>query len=617
MATAFTLAELEASVSFVNSVMSQDSDLECLPIKPAQKLYQAQKTGVLFCKLLNRVRRGTVPCSRIHKQVRNIHQALENQKLVLEGTQQLGIDVHNVTAEDLWSGKEYLVLEVLWKIVRVGLLSRVNVENHPNLVLLRRSNENWPRFVKLSAEELLIRWVNYQLRHTFYRGPEMTDFNHSLKDSVIYSYLFTQLSPQRCSLSPLDEEDLFVRAKKILSMAELIGCNKYITPHELVKGNPRLNLAFLANLFHCRPGLEFHATDMESARLIEELNTAHVRCRLVEEERNLLMEVRREMSGELKDVRKKLEESLKEMEILKRRALGLEDENKYLTDVDEAVRRLKAENSLLQIQLTDSKAVEDDSQATIANQEITIDSLKKEKEALVKEYEEKINELENKISATTRKQTKIVLQKEAIMHERDLLKRKHDKCQAELKRLQAQIDRRQRHVHQLRQLFKYFISDKGLAEKLYGNLDTTSLQSRNGKSKVTKFCQEGGWYLRETAPQIFLLKDNFLFVFDREEEDAPLLVLRLDQATVNKQEHCVLQLKFSQKEFSYHIKVSPASYVKDLQQELEVAADWWTERQRTSPCSRFKEIVQSNMLTSGGNRRKLNLRQTSLITADV
>lgn len=56
-------------------------------------------------KLLNRVRRGTVPCSSIHKQVRNIHQALENQKLVLEGTQQLGIDVHNVTAEDLWSGK--------------------------------------------------------------------------------------------------------------------------------------------------------------------------------------------------------------------------------------------------------------------------------------------------------------------------------------------------------------------------------------------------------------------------------------------------------------------------------------------------------------------------------
>ena len=54
---------------------------------------------------------------------------------------------------------------------------------------------------------------------------------------------------------------------------------------------------------------------------------------MVEEERNLLMEVRREMSGELQDVRRKLGESLKKMELLKRRALGLEDENKYLVSI--------------------------------------------------------------------------------------------------------------------------------------------------------------------------------------------------------------------------------------------------------------------------------------------
>jgi len=33
----------------------------------------------------------------------------------------------------------------------------------------------------------------------------------------------------------LDEEDLFVRAKKALTVAEKIGCRKYLTPHELVK----------------------------------------------------------------------------------------------------------------------------------------------------------------------------------------------------------------------------------------------------------------------------------------------------------------------------------------------------------------------------------------------
>ena len=54
---------------------------------------------------------------------------------------------------------------------------------------------------------------------------------------------------------------------------------------------------------------------------------------MVEEERKLLIEVRREMSGELKYVRKKLEESLKEMEILKRKALRLEDENKHFVSI--------------------------------------------------------------------------------------------------------------------------------------------------------------------------------------------------------------------------------------------------------------------------------------------
>lgn len=54
------------------------------------------------------------------------------------------------------------------------------------------------------------------------------------------------------------------------------------------------------------------------------------RCHFVEEERNVLLQVRREMSEELKDSRKKLEDSLRELEIIKRKALRLEDENKHL-----------------------------------------------------------------------------------------------------------------------------------------------------------------------------------------------------------------------------------------------------------------------------------------------
>lgn len=42
---------------------------------------------------------------------------------------------------------------------------------------------------------------------------------------------------------------------QVLQNAANIGCRKYLTPASLVAGNPRLNLAFVANLFNNHPGL--------------------------------------------------------------------------------------------------------------------------------------------------------------------------------------------------------------------------------------------------------------------------------------------------------------------------------------------------------------------------
>ena len=42
---------------------------------------------------------------------------------------------------------------------------------------------------------------------------------------------------------------------QVLQNADAIGCRKYLTPASLVSGNPRLNLAFVANLFNNYPGL--------------------------------------------------------------------------------------------------------------------------------------------------------------------------------------------------------------------------------------------------------------------------------------------------------------------------------------------------------------------------
>ena len=54
----------------------------------------------------------------------------------------------------------------------------------------------------------------------------------------------------------LQEKDLDRRADKMLGQAHKIGCRKFVRPKDVVKGNARLNLAFVANLFNTHPALK-------------------------------------------------------------------------------------------------------------------------------------------------------------------------------------------------------------------------------------------------------------------------------------------------------------------------------------------------------------------------
>ena len=81
------------------------------------------------------------------------------------------------------------------------------------------------------------------------------NFSRDVSDGENYTVLLHQLSPS-CSLSPLQERDLHARAEQVLRNADSLGCRKFLTPNSLVAGNPKLNLAFVANLFNNHPGLD-------------------------------------------------------------------------------------------------------------------------------------------------------------------------------------------------------------------------------------------------------------------------------------------------------------------------------------------------------------------------
>lgn len=84
----------------------------------------------------------------------------------------------------------------------------------------------------------------------------MTNFSSDVKDGENYTVLLNQLAPDMCSRSPLQTRDLLQRAEQVLSNADRLECRKFLTPTSLVAGNPKLNLAFVANLFNNHPGLD-------------------------------------------------------------------------------------------------------------------------------------------------------------------------------------------------------------------------------------------------------------------------------------------------------------------------------------------------------------------------
>lgn len=58
-----------------------------------------------------------------------------------------------------------------------------------------------------------------------------------------------------CPSPPLQEKDDLKRAECMLQQADRLGCRQFVTPADVVSGNPKLNLAFVANLFNKYPAL--------------------------------------------------------------------------------------------------------------------------------------------------------------------------------------------------------------------------------------------------------------------------------------------------------------------------------------------------------------------------
>ncbi|KAJ1454158.1 calponin homology domain-containing protein [Pelagophyceae sp. CCMP2097] len=244
----FSLEETSAFASVLNAYLGDDETLTArLPLDTqTTALFEACADGVLLCKLIALVDGDSVDVLAIHttqlskrvpcaKDLRKI----ENNNLAINAAADIGCHVTNIGAIDLFKATPHLILGLLWQIIRLLLLKKVR---------LLEGDELLSELLELEPERILVRWVNFHMTNA---GSlrRIRKLGKELSDSEVYSTLMMQLYGAR--LTAVDFEAApEQRASTVLYNARYVGVNPHITPLDIVSGNAKLNLAFVAELFN-------------------------------------------------------------------------------------------------------------------------------------------------------------------------------------------------------------------------------------------------------------------------------------------------------------------------------------------------------------------------------
>ncbi|KAJ1475938.1 calponin homology domain-containing protein [Baffinella frigidus] len=255
--------------AFINQALEGDPHLaHLLPMNPeSNELFSRLADGIILCKLINIAVPDSVfiPALNLGARLKNTYRKLENVNLAINSAKAIGCSVVNIGAQDLMDGKPHLVLGLLWQVLKAALVKRVTLREVPGLVLLLKEGEELQDLMRLSREDLLIRWVNYHLNRAGVQR-RLANFGSDVTDSFIYAHLMNQIAPDECSLALLQEEDnLKKRAAAVLDNAVKMGCQKFLKPEHITAGNTQLNFAFVATLFNEAPCLELREEDRPSA----------------------------------------------------------------------------------------------------------------------------------------------------------------------------------------------------------------------------------------------------------------------------------------------------------------------------------------------------------------
>ncbi|NXS81937.1 PLSI protein, partial [Erpornis zantholeuca] len=253
----FSEEEKVAFVNWINKALQDDPDCKhLLPMNPSDaSLFKSLADGILLCKMINFSQPDTIDERAINKKkltpftisVKSICIAVYSVEgwHTFNTGQQLGQKMRSIFNSIFFLESLSISLTI------TSFTLSVRVLNCCDFLML---------FIQLQFNNCLNKW-----------WQKINNFSQDIKDSRAYYHLLNQIAPKGDDLDQLpikidftgfhDKNDLR-RAEYMLQQADKLGCRQFVTPADVVAGNPKLNLAFVANLFNTYPAL--HKPDSSS-----------------------------------------------------------------------------------------------------------------------------------------------------------------------------------------------------------------------------------------------------------------------------------------------------------------------------------------------------------------
>jgi len=132
------------------------------------QLFDEARDGLILCKLINDSVPDTIDMRVLNKptsrKTLNAFQITENNNIVITSAKAIGCSVVNIGSSDIANGTEHLILGLIWQIIRRGLLAQVDIKLHPELYRLCEEDETIDDLLRLTPDQILLRWFNYHLK---------------------------------------------------------------------------------------------------------------------------------------------------------------------------------------------------------------------------------------------------------------------------------------------------------------------------------------------------------------------------------------------------------------------------------------------------------------------